>query len=490
MAPVPALRLRLLNGSAPRPSGDFVLYWMTSARRAGWNFALQRALEHCVAFGRPLVVLEALRVAYPWASDRLHAFVLQGMAENARAFARPGVAYYPYVEPSPAEGRGLLGALAERACAVVTDDSPAFFLPRMLRAAVSQVAVSFEAVDSNGLLPLAAGGGRDFVSAHQFRRFLQKELPAHLGQFPEADPFAAVALPKTPALPPEVRARWSPAPLGALEARPDFLSALPLDHGVSPAPLRGGSAPARVRLGAFLAGPLDRYPEERSIPDLEGSSGLSPWLHFGHLSAHEVVAAVLTRSGWDRSRLAPTATGSKAGWWGVPTAEEAFLDELVTWREVGLATCAARPDHDRYESLPPWASGTLAKHSSDLRPHLYSLDDLEGARTHDPLWNAAQTQLSREGRVQNYLRMVWGKKVLEWSPSPREALERLVHLNNRYALDGRDPNSISGIFWCLGRYDRPWGPERAIFGTVRYMSSENTARKFPVKRYVARWAPG
>jgi len=490
MAAVPPLRLRRLKDAPARAEGAFVLYWMTSARRGAWNFALQRALEHCAALNRPLVILESLRADYPWASDRFHAFVLQGMSENARLFARRGVAYYPHIERAPAEGRGLLGALAGRACAVVTDEYPAFFLPRMLRGAVPQVPVSFEAVDSNGLLPLAAAGGSDFVSAHQFRRFLQKVLPAHLDEFPEAEPFAQIALPPAPELPSEIVARWPLAPPGALAAPLSFLATLPIDHSVSPTGDGGGGRAARERLRAFLDGPLDRYVEERSPPDLDGASGLSPWLHFGHLAAHEVAAAVLDRAGWDRSRIAPTARGARSGWWGLPPAEEAFLDELVTWREVGFATCAGRPDHDRYESLPSWALATLEKHAADMRPHLYSLETLEEGQTHDPLWNAAQTQLRREGRVQNYLRMLWGKKVLEWSPSPREAMERLVHLNNKYALDGRDPNSTSGIFWCLGRYDRPWGPERPVFGTVRYMSSENTARKFPVKQYLARWTRG
>jgi deoxyribodipyrimidine photo-lyase len=167
---------------------------------------------------------------------------------------------------------------------------------------------------------------------------------------------------------------------------------------------------------------------------------------------------------------------------------EARLDELVTWRELGFNMAARRDDYDRYESLPDWARKTLEKHQRDRRPTVYSLEDFEAAATHDPLWNAAQRQLVREGRIHNYLRMLWGKKILEWSASPRDALETMIELNNRFALDGRDPNSYSGIFWCLGRYDRAWGPERPIFGTVRYMSSENTARKLHVTQYLRRYA--
>jgi deoxyribodipyrimidine photo-lyase len=171
----------------------------------------------------------------------------------------------------------------------------------------------------------------------------------------------------------------------------------------------------------------------------------------------------------------------------VSPAAESFLDQIVTWREVGFNMCAHRPDHDHYASLPAWAQATLARHAGDPREAIYTRDEFAGARTHDLLWNAAQRQLTREGRMHNYLRMLWGKKILQWSATPEDALHTMIDLNNRYALDGRDPNSYSGIFWTLGRYDRPWGPERDVFGTIRYMSSDNTARKVRVKEYLARY---
>ena len=181
-------------------------------------------------------------------------------------------------------------------------------------------------------------------------------------------------------------------------------------------------------------------------------------------------------------RYAPRAAAPGGG--VLSQATEAFLDQVVTWRELGFNFCQTRNDYDQFESLPAWALKTLRLHARDERSYVYTLEKFERAKTHDPLWNAAQTQLVREGRIHNYLRMLWGKKILEWTRSPAKALEIMVELNNKYALDGRDPNSYSGIFWCLGRYDRPWGPERPVFGTVRYMSSENTARKFNVREYV------
>jgi deoxyribodipyrimidine photo-lyase len=233
---------------------------------------------------------------------------------------------------------------------------------------------------------------------------------------------------------------------------------------------------------------LPRYAAEHSAPEADVTSRLSPYLHFGHIGVYEVFHAVMMAERWSPGDLAPTTSGAREGWWGVSPAAESFLDELVTWRELGFVFAARRPDFEAYESLPDWAQRTLDAHAGDPRDHLYTLEQFEAAATHDPLWNAAQIQLRCEGRIHNYLRMLWGKKILEWTPSPRQALQVMVELNNKWALDGRDPNSYTGIFWVLGRFDRPWAPERDIFGTVRYMSSANTARKFRTSDYVQRYS--
>lgn len=473
------IRVRSLNGidpKEPRRGAAHVLYWMTAFRRTRANFALERAIDWARERRLPLVVLEALRCGHRWASERTHAFLLDGMRANAARFANAGVLHIPYVEREAGEGRGLLEALARRAAVVVTDDWPCFFVPRMAAAAAARLPIPVEAVDSNGLLPMRAAD-KVFPSAYAFRRFLQRSLREALGATPRPDPLARLDLPRAAA----PRLRW---PVG-LDVD---LGALPIDHAVAPAPLAGGEPAARARLRAFLDRKLARYPEERSDPDADGGSGLSPYLHFGHLSPHTVFAELARREGFDRDRLPARALGRREGFWGMRAAAEAFLDELVTWRELGFNFCSKREDYDEYESLPAWARATLDAHARDRRPRLYGLAAFEAAETHDPLWNAAQRQLRREGRIHNYLRMLWGKKILEWSESPREALRILIELNNRHALDGRDPNSYSGIFWTLGRYDRPWAPERPIFGVVRWMSSENTARKWHVKEYLKRHA--
>jgi deoxyribodipyrimidine photo-lyase len=485
---VPATRVRAVNDAPVRERGRFVLYWMTTARRSTWSHGLARAVELCARLDRPLVVLEALRVGYPHASDRLHRFVLDGMADNRAAFARTRALYLPYVEPAAGAGRGLLAALAAHAGVVVTDDYPAFFLPRMVAAAARRLPVRLEAVDGNGLLPVRSAE-RAFPTAHGFRRHLQRTLWQHLRDLPPADPLAATPLPEADDLPRGLRRRWPMADDRLLAGRGDDLATLPIDHAVGPVATRGGAAQAHARLDRFLAAGLADYATTRNQPRADATSGLAPYLHFGHVAAHEVFDRVARAERWAGPPLDADARGGRTGYWRMSASAEAFLDQLVTWRELGFNTCAFLPDHDRYESLPRWARDTLARHARDPRPTRYSPAALAAAGTHDPVWNAAQTQLVREGTIAGYLRMLWGKKILEWSASPRAALATMLHLNNTYALDGRDPNSYAGIFWVLGRYDRAFGPKRQIFGTVRYMSSANTARKLRLKEYLARYTP-
>ncbi len=486
----PALRVRASNGEGVRADGDYVLYWMIAARRTAWSFALDRAAAWARSLERPLIVLEALRCDYPWASDRLHRFVLDGMRDNAAALARSEVRYYPYVEPRLGAGKGLLEALAGRACLVVTDLFPCFFLPRMVAAAGARLPVLLEAVDGNGLLPLAAHEKAYSAAAH-YRRHAQALLPEHLAQAPVKTPLGRRALPSRARLPREVLDRWPPATAALLEGDAAALSSLPIDHAVPPSPMHGGPQAAAANLREFVRDLLPGYAERRGVPDLDATSRLSPYLHFGHVSAHQVFGAVAAREQWSPDQLAPAATGAREGWWGMSGDAEAFLDQLVIWRELGYTTCDQEPGtYDRYEALPEWARQTLAEHAADPRPHRYDREGFERARTHDPLWNAAQRQLRQEGWFHNTLRMLWGKKILEWSATPEEALATMIHLMNRWSLDGRDPNSYSGFAWVLGRYDRGW-PERPVYGKVRSMSSERTAKKAAVAELLRRYGtPG
>ncbi|HTQ95862.1 MAG TPA: hypothetical protein VMH89_03600 [Candidatus Acidoferrum sp.] len=484
---VPLLRIRRSNETAVRPARDFVLYWMIANRRLRYNFALDRALEHCRTLGKPLVILEALRVGYRWASDRLHRFVIDGMQQNARFCKERGVRYLPYVEPVAGAGKGLLRALGDGACVVVADEFPCFFLPKMVASAAKQLDVLLEQVDSNGLLPWRATE-QVAQRAFDFRRTLQKELPKHLAEFPAADPLKKGKLALAPELANKKFSKWPMATSDFLSGAPESLASLPIDHSVRPVALRGGQDAARSQMELFFEKKFNEYAEHRNEPENDVASGLSPYLHFGHISVHEIFSVLAKKEKWEPDKLALRGNGSREGWWNMSPAAEAFLDELVTWREVGYNFASHRRDYDQYESLPAWAQKTLQEHAKDEREFVYGLEEFENAKTHDALWNAAQTQLVREGKIHNYLRMLWGKKILEWTRSAEEAARIMIELNNKYAVDGRNPNSYSGIFWVLGRYDRPWGPERPVFGTIRYMSSANTARKVAVKNYVREYS--
>ncbi|MCX4246177.1 cryptochrome/DNA photolyase family protein [Paraliomyxa miuraensis] len=484
-AAVPDSRLRVTIDRPPSSAASYVLYWMIAARRTHHSFGLQRAAAWAHELRKPLLVLEPLRAGHRWAADRHHVFVLQGMADHARRLETVGVRYLPYVEPRPGAGKGLLAALAERAAVVVTDDFPAYFLPRMLDAAARRLPTRLEVIDGNGLLPIRSTD-RVFSRAHSFRAHLQRELPEHLARLPSPDPLAGHELGRA-RVPREVLRRWPMATARELRAPERLAAALPIDHAPAPVALAGGERAGAARLARFLDEGLARYPEQRNHPDEDAGSGLSPYLHYGHVSVHQVLFELAAREDWSPAQLGPPQGGAREGSWGTSEAAEAFLDELVTWRELGINYCTHRDDADRFEGLPAWARATMAEHACDPRPELYDLGALEAARTRDPLWNAAQRQLLREGRIHNYLRMLWGKRIYEWSSGGEEAMARMIALNDRWAMDGRDPNSYSGIAWVLGRYDRAWGPERPIFGKLRYMSSANTRRKLRLRDYLARY---
>jgi len=432
------------------------------------NYAMQRSAEWAGYLRLPLVVASVVRIDYRWATPRSHAFILDSLVDVEEALRDSPVEMVAFVERRPGEAEGLVDSLARDAAVTVVDDHP----DGTIQAERLQCRV--EAVDHNSIVPLSVTD-RVFARAYDLRRFLQGLLPTYLDE--EAETRIGGLPPLRSGRLAGIRSRWPSGPVDR-----GVVSSLALTGDVPPVASRGGQEQANHLLGHFVAERLVRY-GERNHPDDLVSSGLSAHLSRGSISVHDVFAAVARREEWNPSRISDRPSGAKSGWWGLSPGAEAFLDQIIVWRELGYRAARNVPGNESYSALPAWARNTLEGHAADYRPYLYTFEQLEAGETHDDLWNAAQAQLRGQGIIHGYLRMLWGKKILEWTPHPEVAHDIMFELNNHYALDGRDPNSVSGIHWVMGRYDRPWGPERPIFGKVRYMSTESTRRKLRLKDY-------
>jgi deoxyribodipyrimidine photo-lyase len=444
----------------PRPGGEFVLYWMQVTHRAHDNFALNHAIERANALGLPVLVYHGLRHDYPWASDRFHTFILEGVRDLVAAFAARGIQYAFYLDDREAggdeAGPSPLVALAMRAALVVTDWFPTFIMPRQLKALRARIDVPVVAVDSATVIP-AKRLAKSYSAARWIRPDLMGPLPDWLLPVEVVEPEVRreIELPFTPTRPAD--------DLAALVA------SCAIDHSVAPARgWTGGTGAARARLDWWLEHGLPRY-LERNDPNVDVTSKMSPWLHFGHVSVHEVL-------------LAAREAGPDAPW-------QKFLDETLTWRELAFNFCRFQPKHRTVAGIPDWARTELAEHEGDPRQAIYTDEELERGTTDDELWNACQQAYLRDGWMHNYLRMLWGKSVIGWTEDAPRALRVLEHLNNKYALDGRDPNTYGGILWCFGRFDRPFF-RRPVYGTIRYMSTNAARKKFDVPAYIRSMAPG
>lgn len=456
------LRIHAAAEPAPRHGGEHVLYWMQSTFRTRDNQALDFGIEQANRLGLPLLVYHGLRHDYPWASDRLHTFLLQSVADLYHEFDQLGIQYAFYLERDgdDAAARRAAGRpsplvdLARRAALVVTDYFPTFLAPRQTRALRRKVETPVVAVDSATVVPIRYHQ-REYPTAAPFRSRLMAALPhyLHRSPSPELKVRHRVDLPFEPTVPD-----------GGIA---DLVASCDIDHSVAPAPgIRGGPKAAREQMERFLETGLPRYAEERSDPNADATSRLSPYLHFGNISPVEVVL---------RAREAgPSEQFAK------------FQDEILTWRELAFNFTHFNPRHRKVEAIPDWARRELRTGESDDRPALYTAEELEKARTGEPLWNAAQTAYVRDGWMPNPLRMLWGKSVIQWTRNAEQALAILEHLNNKYALDGRDPSSYLNILWVFGKFDRPFY-RRPIYGTVRYMSLKAAEKKFDVRRVVERY---
>ncbi len=452
-------RLWLPEGTTrltPREGGEYVLYWIQVTQRAVDSFALEYAIEQANELGVPVLVYFSLRPDYPWASDRFHTFMLEGVVDMAAGFTERGIQFAHFLDQREqtdgVDHHANLKALASRAALVVTDWFPTFIMPRQLRQLRDSVDAPVVAVDSACVVP-----AQSLEKAYSGARHIRPVLMEHLDNWLQPVPSEA------PEITTPIELPFEPTVV-TTENIPELVAACPIDHTVPPAiGWTGGTRAAEERLAWWVTNGLPRY-LERNDPNVDVTSKMSPYFHFGQISVHRVL-------------LAARAAGHKEQY-------DKFLDETLTWRELSFNLCRFDPKHRTTSAIPEWARKELADGESDPREALYTDEELEHARTGDALWNAAQRSYLHHGWMHNYMRMLWGKSVIAWTDTAADAFRILEHLNNKYSLDGRDPSSYGGMLWCFGKFDRPFY-RRPIYGTVRYMSLKAAKGKFDTARYIA-----
>ena len=447
-------RIRALNQAPIREKAQYVLYWTQMNRRAECNFGLHFAAALANERNLPLLVYEGLTCSYKQANDRIHTFMLEAVPETARRMQRLGAGYCFYLRRQSSDPNDVLYRLAANAGAVVTDDYPTFIAAQHNSSVPGKIEVAYFAVDSSCIVPMSRHEKREY-GAYTIRPRIHKVLSRYLKPAPET----------------KLQRRWDGGPLPwHTDVRPQNIARLvascDIDHRVPPSlSYAGGRAQAEKHLQHFLEQNLRRYARDRNEPARHATSGLSPYLHFGHIASLEVALAAQEYA--RRHDL---------------IAEE-FLEELIVRRELAF-NFARFADHvEGFADLPDWCRLNMKKHAADVRDPVYTDAQFEAAETHDPLWNATQKELLLRGKIHGYYRMYWGKKIIEWSPTYEDALSTMIRLHDRYALDGRDPNTYTNILWCFGLHDRPW-TERPIFGTIRWMSFEGMKRKTDVQAYI------
>ena len=460
-----------VNGKRTRPEGAYVLYWMQSTQRLHENWALRAAVRTADKLGKPLLIHQGLDPTYPHAADRHHHHILHAARDTAAAAERAGLSYQFVLRRARADDRRVVDRLAEHAFVVITDRVPTAGVDARTWRLGERAACRVLAVDGHCIVPSGAFTKAEWA-ARTIRPKLAKLRDVALEPVEERGPRLAMSA-EVQQLVHDLRAaealplrEWNDERAGPAIA--EVIASCEIDHTVPPVTqVIPGAHAAAARLSSFITERLPEYTTRRNEAADDHTSHLSPDLHFGHIAAAEVVRAALASD--------------------APRAEvDAFVDQVLTWRELSYNWCVRTPRFDQLDALPDWIQRTMAAHAHDVREETYTRAQLEAAETDDALWNAAQRQLVQAGVIHNYARMLWGKQIVRWAPTYEDARAWMFHLNDRYALDGRDPNSVGGIMWCLGLWDRSWG-NKPVWGGLRPMLTSRAGRKFDVARYVRRW---
>ncbi len=448
-------RVQKLNNRPERPERKYVVYWSGANRRVNANHALLYAVEIANRLKLPVLFYEGLSCTYPQANDRIHTFILEAVPETAKRLREAGIGYCFNLRKKKEDPADAFSEVAREAAAIVADDYPTFY-PRMLnRQMPERVAVAYYVVDSSCVVPMRHLTKREF-GAYTIRPKIQRVLDQFLVEPDALKVKEHYRLPVS-----KHHSDVKEEQIGSLVADCD------IDHSVKPSlSFKGGRLQAEKLVQYFLENNLRRFASDRNEPSEHATSHLSPYLHFGQISSLEVALAVKE---YAREHKLDAAT---------------YLEELIVRRELSFNYCRFVEDPGDLANLPNWCQINMREHESDKREYIYNYRQFENAETDDELWNAAQKEMLLRGKIQGYYRMYWGKKVVEWSATYADAAKTLIDIHERWALDGRDPNTYTNILWCFGLHDRAWGA-RPVLGKFRYLSERGMRQKTDVKAYIA-----
>ena len=445
-------RITVRRSGGPDRKGKCVVYWMQRAQRGRDNHAVNIAVEIANELSLPLVVYFAGISNFPHANLRHYVFLNQGLPDIEEDLAKRNITFL--MRKAPHESHEKLLADVEAAF-LIGDENPMREPERWRQQLASKITIPFWTVDTDVVVPSKLMEKAQY-GAYTIRPRLYRLLPEYLRPYENPDAKHAWKRPEgfhADSVHEDMTRDWK-----------DF------DRSVGPVEAwKGGMHAGLVHLQHFTGKLLSEYEVQRNHPEVDGTSSMSPYLHYGHVGPQTIALAVD-----EAVKANPT----------LKSARDSYFNELIAWRELAINFVRYQPNYDSADCAEEWAKRTIADHARDERDHLYTLEQLEGAQTYDDLWNAAQIQMVRHGWMHNYLRMYWGKKILEWTPDAQTAMKYTIYLNDRYFLDGRDPNGYAGIAWAIvGKFDRAWN-SRSVFGKIRYMSGASTGRKFNSKLYI------
>ena len=439
-------RIKHLNAHNIR-LGKHLIYWMQASQRTSYNHALQYSIEQANKHNQPLIVYFGITDKFPEANARHYQFMLEGLIETKNELEKLGIKTIISME-SPEIG---INSLAHNASMVIVDRGYLTIQQQWRQQVAQTIKCPLIQVESDVIIPIETVSQKEEYSAATIRPKIMDKISNYLKK---------ISIPSIKNH--SIEMDYPSFDISNIAQIIDELNLINIVHPVTS--FKGGTSEAEKHLEKFIKEKLAQYPN-RNDPSLNIISNMSPYLHFGHISPLYIALRIIY-------------TGS-------PATEE-YLDQLIVRRELSMNYVYYNKNYATFAAIPSWAQSTLYDHRIDRRPIIYTSEELEHAETHDPYWNAAQKEMIQTGKMHSYMRMYWGKKIIEWTEQPEKAFEQAIFLNNKYELDGRDPNGFTGIAWCFGKHDRPW-KERDIFGTVRYMNAKGLERKFDINTYTRRY---